>query len=467
MMLQRLNERTSSRPAAVELRDVPRSDPRETIRRGGRLISSKVGLIKYLGHGIHHTQDAWTFALGIMSSDLSRFSAIVNTSKGGGGGEDLATALAATIGEAVERYCMFFYDKSEMVFATYRDVADDAVHPDLLRLYSAEQVPHLREGRPLENFTEDSRVQWVWGYSLTHRKPRLVPASLVYLAYEYSPDEAAIGSNASTGLAAGLTVEEAILTGIYEIIERDAFASSWLHRRFRRTIEIDEGALSRTLTDRFSLGHPKIELEVYDITLDIPVPSTFLVMKRPAEFGPALCVGTACRLNPADAVRKCMHEAGQALPYFRFLLNQLKTWKPRPDFKDVTAFDLHCVLYLKRPELVSEALAFTAETRDRVALSAMPNRSTGRVLHDIETCIITLAEAGHEVIVVDITTDDIVDLGMRAVRVIIPGLVPLHGDHNRPYLGVKRLYDVPARLGWPGPGADGRWSFNPYPHPFP
>ena len=466
-MLRKPNEKTNSEPAAVKLQDVSWSDPRETIRRGSRLISSKVGLIRYLGHGVHHSQDAWTFALGIMSSDLSRFSPIVNTSKGGGGGEDLAAALAATIGEAVERYCMFFYDKSEMVCARYRDVAQHAVHPDLLRLYSAEQAQRLREQRRLEYFTEDSKVHWVWGYSLTDQRPRLVPASLVYLGYNYSPDESVIGSNASTGLAAGLTLEEAILTGVYENIERDAFATSWFHRRFRRKLDIDDPVLKKTLVERFSFGHPKIELDIYDITLDIQVPSAFLVMKRPAEFGPALCVGTACRLNPADAVRKCLYEAGQALPYFRFLLSQLKTWEPRPDFQDVTAFDLHCVLYLKRPHLVSEALAFTNEVQEHIPLSAIPNRATGRVLGDIEACVAALAEASHEVIVVDITTPDIADLGMHAVRVVVPGLVPLHGNHNMPCLGVKRLYEVPGRLGWSGSDLEGRWHLNPYPHPFP
>ena len=162
-------------------------------------------------------------------------------------------------------------------------------------------------------------------------------------------------------------------------------------------------------------------------------------------------------------MRKCLHESGQALPYFRFLLGQLGDWEPKDDFTDVTAFDLHCILYVKRPELVPKALAFADEVTDEVALSEIPNRATDRVLGDVETSIELLREQGFEVIAVDITTPDIEDVGLKVVRVVIPGLVPLHGNHNWPYLGASRLYEAPRRLGWKNP--DG--PLNPYPHPFP
>jgi len=217
--------------AEVKLSDVDRSDPWETIRRGCRLISSKVGLIKQIGHGVHHSQDPNMFALGIYAADLSRWSDIQNTSKGGGGGEELVQALAATIGEVVERYCMYFFDKATMTFASYNELGDDAVSPDRLRLHSAEQTAASLGGARLDYFSENAKTYWVWGWSLTERRPRLAPAPLVYLGYGYDAKEAAIGRNASSGLAAGLTREEAILTALQELIERDAFTIVWLHRR--------------------------------------------------------------------------------------------------------------------------------------------------------------------------------------------------------------------------------------------
>lgn len=467
MMRSQARKKEVFTPAALKLEDVPRSDPRETIRRGSRLVSSRVGVLKHVGHGCYHAQDPATFAMGVSASDISRFSETVNPSKGGGGGEVLLHALAATIGEAAERYCMFFYDKNEMILAPHREVAEHAASPDYLRLYSQKQIEGLGPNARVTYFDENTPVRWVWGYSLTTQTPRLVPASLVYMNYQFGEDEPVIGRNASTGLAANLTIEEAILTAIYEVVERDAFTICWLSRRPGRKITIDDEGLLGLLRKKFHYDHPKVEARVFDITLDVPIPSVFVMIKRPAEFGPAICVGSTSRLSPVAAVHKGFLEAGQGIPYFRFLLAQLKDWEPSDDYLNVTSFDHHCVFYLKRPDLVPEAFAFLDRAEAEVPLSSMPDRSTGRVLGDINLCVDMLREAGLEVIVVEITTPDIRDVGMRVVRVLIPGMVPLHGVYKYPFLGSKRLSDFPLRTSPARGDIADDLEFNPHPHPFP
>ena len=460
-------KREASIRVALKLEDVPRSDPMETIRRASRMVSTRVGIVQRVSHGTYHAQDPATFAMGIMASDISRFAETANSSKGGGGGDVLVNALAATLGEAAERYCMFFYNKNDMVFAPYRDVAADAVSPDQIRLYTRQQIEGLGPGARVRYFNDDTPVRWVWGYSLTDEKPRLVPASFVYMNYQYDDDEPVIGRNASSGLAANLTIEEAILTGILEVIERDAFTICWLSRRPGRRVELDDDETIAFLRERFHYGHPKVETLVHDITLDVPVASFFVTIKRPTELGPAVCVGSTSRLDPKQAIRKCFLEAGQGIPYFRFLLSQLKDWVPSDDFLNLTSFDHHCVFYLKRPDLVPEAFAFLDDHEGTVPLSSIPDRSTGRVLGDINTCVELLKQAGLEVIVVEITTPDIRDVGMRVVRVVVPGMVPLHGVYKFPFLGSKRLSQFPlrARTGQ-GNGHEGP-TYNTHPHPFP
>ena len=455
------------KPVELNLKDVSFTDPCKTINLASRLVSQKVGLIRSIGGGVHHAQDPRTFALGITAPDLSHYSDILNAAKAGGGGESIEAALASTIGEAVERYCMLYYDKSTMVSASYREVADDAVSPDLLRLYSREQVERKEPNVRLTYFTEDTKINWVWGYSLTDKRPRLVPATLVYLQYALDEGEHSIGRNASTGLAAGGTIEEAILTGLLEIIERDAHAVAWLHRKVGPQILVDDPDLQGMIKTRFFGDHPSVDLRIFDITLDVPVPSVLGVMRRPTEFGPVLCVSSVTRLKPKDVIRKCLREIGQGLPYLRFLRHQYRDWEPAADFSDLVTFDQHCTLYVKRPELVPEALAFVEESTEKIALSDIPDRSTGSILGDVEACIEMLREIGKEVIVIDITTPDVEEVGLKVVRVMIPGLVPMHGNHNYPYLGVKRLYEVPHKLGWEKSGWSPDAGLNPFPHPFP
>jgi ribosomal protein S12 methylthiotransferase accessory factor len=457
-----------SRPVGLNLRDVDYTDPLTTIKMGSRLVSSKVGIIRAIGTGISRAQDPVSLALGALAPDLANVSDIMNANKAGGGGEDIETALASTIGEAVERYCMLFYDRAEMVYGSYREIGDDAVHPDLMRLYSREQVERRGPDVKLAYFDEDSKIYWAWGHSLTTGKPRLVPASQVYMEYHWEEDEAPIGRNASSGLAAGTTLEEAILTGLFEVVERDAYTVCWLHRKVRGRINFDDVELQHTLKNSFHYGHPKVDIQIYDITLDIPIPSIFGAMRRPTEFGPVLCVSSVTRLRPRDAIRKCLREIGQGLSYLRFLKHQLRDWEPEPDFSNLAVFDHHCTTYTKRPELVAPAMApFDAVTKE-INFSEIPDRSTGRVLSDIELSVEMLKQAGYEVIVCDITSPDIRDVGLHVVRVLIPGLVPLHGNHVYQYHGVKRLHDIPRIMGWDQEdGWDPKAGFNPMPHPFP
>jgi ribosomal protein S12 methylthiotransferase accessory factor len=449
----------------IELRDVAPSDPWSTIRRGSRLISRKVGVIRHVAGVRYQAQDPAFFAAGVALGDYSRCLPDGQALKAGGAGDSEAVAVASAIGEAVERYAACFFDRETMVLGASRDLPE-AISPEMLRLFSREQVDRFGPRGPAF-FDGASRIRWVWGYSLTERQPRLVPASLVYLNYHATADETNVGLNGSTGLAAGATREEAILSGLLETIERDAFTIAWMHRQPGRVVEIDDDDTQMVLRTRLWADRPSVDLRFFDLTTDLPIPVVFLVMRRQAEFGPVICLGAASRLSPRQAVRKCIQEGGQNFPVIRNLLASEKAWQPADDFSNITTFDYHFLAYLKRPDLVTAAFTFYDQCDDRVALSSLPDRSTGRVLADIEYCVSCLRDAGHEVIVTEVTTPDIAEVGLFVMRVIVPGLVPLHGNHRRPFLGVRRLFEVPLRLGWDRRGWSPDSGLNPFPHPFP
>src|SRR5581483_6791119 len=239
------------------------------------------------------------------------------------------------------------------------------------------------------------------------QRPRLVPASFVYLNYRPGKDEDSVGVSASTGGAAGATREEAILSGLLEVIERDAFTLAWMQRRAGRRIEIDDEEIASRVKTRLWGDRPSVDVKFFDLTTDLGIPVVLLIMRRPTEFGPLACLGAASRLSPRQAVRKAMQESGQNFPLVRNLLIREKDWQPVADFSNLTTFDYHFLTYVRRPDLVSQAFAFFEACEDRVPLSQLRDRSTGRVLGDIEEAVACLRAAGHEVIVTDITTPDI------------------------------------------------------------
>ena len=75
-----------------------------------------------------------------------------------------------------------------------------------------------------------------------------------------------------------------------------------------------------------------------------------------------------------------------------------------------------------------------------------------------------VAATGNDVVLCDLTTPDVADLGLAVARVVVPGLHPLQMGHGNRALGGRRLHAVPDLLGSPRAGFDGD---NPYPHPFP
>jgi ribosomal protein S12 methylthiotransferase accessory factor len=453
-------------PPGLELRDVDATEVAETIRRGRRLVSRKVGLIRRVVETRYQAQDPVVFSRAVVPADFSRCVTGGAAVDAGGTGETATVALASAIGETVERHCACLADRDRIVCGSFRELAADAVSPDLLRLFSREQIEQFAPDGP-DYFDEDTRIAWVWGYSLTAGRPRLVPATLVYLNHQRAPEEAFIGLNASTGLASGATREEAILSGLLETVERDAFTIAWMRRHAGRRIEIDDEETARILRVRLWADRPGVQATFYDLTTDVPIPVVLLIMRRQAECGPVVCLGAASRLSPRHAMRKCIQEAGQNFPYLRHLLESEKDWQPAPDFSNLVNFDYHFLNYLKRPELVPGAFAFFDGCQHSVALSRLPDRSTGRVLTDLEYCVASLEHCGYEAIVTDITTPEISDVGLSVVRVIVPGLVPLHGHHLRPFLGVRRLFDVPARAEWQRHGWTAEAGLNPFPHPFP
>ena len=78
--------------------------------------------------------------------------------------------------------------------------------------------------------------------------------------------------------------------------------------------------------------------------------------------------------------------------------------------------------------------------RPRKLASHYAKLSDDDISQDIRVCVDIMQRHGKEVIVLDMTRPDI---GFPAVKVIIPGLC-----HFWARFGLRRLYDVPVKLGW-------------------
>ncbi|MGY1632418.1 TOMM precursor leader peptide-binding protein [Geodermatophilus sp. SYSU D01186] len=397
-----------------------------------------------------------------VSADFGQFRPAQRVTINGGAGFTRSAAASAALGESVERYAAGVYDRTRFRLSTWRDLDEEAAHPDSFAFFSPEQ--HADPGLGFAPFTADTPVRWVRAVRHPDRRPVWVPAGQVYVPYRRAREEAEVAPSISTGLAAGPTAAAAALSGLQEVLERDALAISWLHRLPPREVPAEavraSAAVSGHLADR-----SRWSVRFADLSLDTSVPVVAAVMEYRHGREHVLSFGSACRTELPAAVEKAFLEAAQGQTFVRrLLLREFRDWEPREDFSDVDEFNKHAVLYTKRPELRERAgylVHPTEPPRPLRPARRYPAPADGDPAAVFERLVAELAALGSTVYVVDLTTPDAAQLGVSVVRVLVPGLQHLAGVHRYRFLGGRRLHDLPAALGFPGR------PDNPFPHPLP
>ncbi len=392
-------------------------------------------------------------------------------STSGGAGLSAQDAIFSAIGELVERYASGRYKEEDILFGSYKELSKSKsiLAPSELPLFSSDQYQHNKSF--LERFSTDTLVGWTEMTNLKNGELTLVPASQCYLPYFYSTD-AVIAPSISTGLAAHKSIQEAIVSGIYECVERDAFTIFWMNQGHTKLFQFKDDASSfNDCYDKYfrSNGY---KYQIYDITTDIIIPSYLTVLFVDDERGKIISIGASSNLDPILAIKKSMKEAVQGAPYIKLLIEEDKFWRPNPDFSNVNDFSDSAKLYSIAPELQP----YIQELEDRVIQKfsledVVEEYQTGSVVDskssEISSLISILTKSGFMVFAKDLTTADVDRLGYKVVRVFIPGLQMLHGDHRYPFLGNQRLYNVPIKNGTLTTPRDESFFTTVPPHPFP
>jgi ribosomal protein S12 methylthiotransferase accessory factor len=374
----------------------------------------------------------------------------------------------AALGEAIERYSIGLYRGAELVRASANELGGDAV--DVARLVFFADEQYAWPAFPYARFIRTKPLSWVVGRSLLDGRERLVPAARVFTPYRSDADERLLQST-STGAACHVDRDTAILAGVLECIERDAVMIAWLNRLPLSVIppeEIGSGELS-TIVDR--LGARGLTLRLLDATTDVGVPTVVAMLAAPPGATPALAFGAATRPTIALAAEKAAIESAHT--FFWIHTRARATGLPpfRDDYADVTALDLHSLLY-GHDHMRSKTAFLTGDVPDRVQQFKAGVRASLAVggshspAADLHRCVGVLRRLELEPIVIDVTPTDVADLGFVVVRVVVTDLHPLWGGHHVRCLGGRRVRDVPVRLGYAErPRAAN--AFNADPHPLP
>ncbi|MFE3722491.1 TOMM precursor leader peptide-binding protein [Streptomyces cyaneofuscatus] len=380
-----------------------------------------------------------------------------------------ATSRTLAYLEGLERYAGTHRRRgTSPVVDSYRNLAGQALNPADCGFYA----PETYASDPLVSpFDPDRAIPWVWGHSLRDDRPVLVPARLAH--YSAGVDADNFVFECSNGCATGGSLEEAILFGLLELVERDAFLLAWYGRARLTAIDLTTATTPavRSMLDRAALhGY---DVHAFDTRMDLAVPVvTALAVRRDGGHG-TLSFSAAAGFDPADTVEAALSEVLTYIPHLPYQVAERRSELEamERDFSKVLHLKDHAQLY-GLPSMVRHAAEYLEPEAvlplEEVFADWQPLRPrTGDLMDDLRCLRDQLTGAGYDVIAVDQTTPEQHRMGLHTVSTTVPGLLPLDFGWTR-----QRALHMPrlrTALRAAGRRADDlpEAEIKAVPHPFP
>ncbi|MGW5660931.1 TOMM precursor leader peptide-binding protein [Streptomyces sp. NPDC003758] len=353
----------------------------------------------------------------------------------GGKGLSPLEARASALGEAVERYCGSRHGDEPVVRDTFHALGDAALHPNACQLYDVRQYRDREAWNRTRShfqyvprpFDVDRPTDWTPVWSLTAGTHRLLPTSFLYFDAESGPDSVCADSN---GNAAGSTLEDALVQGFLELVERDAVALWWYNRTRHAAVDLD--AFDAPWVERIKHGCRLINREVWalDLTSDLGIPVVVALSRRTDKPAEDVVFGFGAHFDPAIALRRALTEMAQLLP---------AAAKARPDGTGYTLTDPEPRAWWQHATLANQPYLRAHPQQTPRTPGHWSHTPRADFADDVTDILALTRRHGLELLVLDQTRPDI---GLPVVKVIVPGL-----RHFWARFAPGRLYDVPVRTG--------------------
>lgn len=369
---------------------------------------------------------------------------------GSGAAFDRPSAMWAAFGEAVERYAAAAHFDDQLLYASQDSLGDAAVGPGQFVLFAPGQY-----GDGFEFAPDDTSVVRAWSPAADLMDPAretYVPAQMVYLGMQVKDQREIVMQSSSTGLATGMDEGRALLSGLAEVIERDAFAAMWQMKYAPRRLVVAPETAERLLPGvRRQLAHPSVDVHLWDITTDVGMP-VVLCLARSRNDG-TMSLGASAHVDVATAINKAVVEAFHGYLWGSSIL---AAGSPLPERAAIRNPGDHFAYFLDRSR--QGAMDFLFDSEDTI-LSSDPSLHQ---LSGMDDLLARLKAMGLRALAVDVTSADVASLGFIVLRAFIPGLHPLLFGDGMLSRDERRLRAIAAHWGLPRVPEP-----NLEPHPFP
>lgn len=370
-------------------------------------------------------------------------------------------ALERAFAEAIERFAYLIYHEHELIFKRVAELSSRVLDP-VECVVTRRSTEARHEHR--HTWLREQPFGWVKGRSYPDNEDILIPAQLVFWNYHRRIGEPFLRESNTSGAAAHRTQDQAIHTGILELIERDTLMNTWFAAASPQQISI--GSLPSEVRyaaaiDAFNRSPLQLYLLLLPTDMCVPVIGAALI--DPRGDGPVISLGSSASLDLGAAIVKAVQEAFTVYIVERERKVRKASVATQYPTDALSPTELQLLTFGGRMELWwhQSAISWLSSLLHGGVLSyeEAQNRFSFR---EVGALITQLQRFGYRILYHEIDTPWMRALEYQVVKVVIPELQPLYLDERRWGYNRQRLNEWCSRLQIPRPK-----EVNTNPHPFP
>lgn len=327
----------------------------------------------------------------------------------GGKGISKDHAKASAMMEGFERYSAERQDNDETIIATPNEIGryGDYINPKSLNL------PKNFEKKDIS----DINLEWSKSKDIISGNEYYIPTNAIFHPYASDSNAESLFKSNTNGLASGNILDEAILHGMLEVIERDAWSIFELTHKNYAQIDIEsiESELILDIINKFESEGIKIKL--MDFTADIKIPTIAASADDTiTKDAGLLTLGMGTHLDPEVAILRALTEVAQSRAT---QINGAREDTVRADFAREAGYE--------RMKRINKY--YFKDEEEKICLSDIENKSTSSITKDIEIVKNELiANDIEKILYVNLTRPEI---DVNVVRVVIPEMEVYTIDPSR------------------------------------
>ena len=327
----------------------------------------------------------------------------------GGKGISKDHAKASAMMEGFERYSAEKQSSDETICASIDEIKSKGnyINPKSLNL------PQKFKNADFNDIT----LEWSLSHDLISDEDYYIPSNAIFHPYLHDNSIQSLFKSNTNGLASGNVLQEAILHGMFEVIERDAWSIFELTHKNYSQINLDsiESELVNETIDKFESEGIKIKL--MDFTADVKIPTIAASADDTVtKDAGLLTLGMGTHLDPEVAILRALTEVAQSRAT---QINGAREDTVRADFAREAGYE--------RMKRINKY--YFKQEENQINLSDIENKSTTSITEDIEIVKNELISNDiKHILYTDLTRPE---LDISVVRVIIPEMEVYALDPNR------------------------------------